>query len=117
CKEQAFIDEKDDHQRAIYQFDLENKTFIQQPYLVIDEEQLGTHTQQKTSFHPSGISVHPLTQHLYIIASKGNLLVVMDTDGSILAVKSLPGNVFNQPEGICFAPDGTLYISNEGSNG
>ena len=117
CKEQGFIDEKSDDQRAVYRFDLENKTLIQQPYLVIEEGKLAARTRKKISFHPSGIAVHPLTQELYIIASNGKLLVVMDTNGNILAAKSLPANVFNQPEGICFAPDGTLYISNEGRDG
>jgi uncharacterized protein YjiK len=81
---------------------------------VIDEEELTVNTHKKATFHPSGISMHPQTRELYIIASNGKLLVVVDADGNTVAVKSLSSKIFNQPEGICFAPDGTLYISNEG---
>jgi uncharacterized protein YjiK len=117
CKEQGFVGKKADHKRSVYQFDLENKAFIPSPYLVIDEEELTENTHKKVTFHPSGISIHPQTRELYIIASNGKLLVVVDADGNTVAIKSLPANIFNQPEGICFAPDGTLYISNEGKGG
>lgn len=117
CKEQGFIEEKSDRQRSVYQFDLRNKTFIQQPYLIINEEQLATHTGAKINFHPSGIAIHPLSQEVYIIASNGKMLTILNADGKLLAAKSLPAKLFKQPEGICFAPDGTLYISNEGRDG
>jgi uncharacterized protein YjiK len=117
CKEQGFVGKKADHKRSVYQFDLENKAFIPSPYLVIDEEELSANNDKKVTFHPSGISIHPQTRELYIIASNGSLLVVVDVNGNTVAIKSLPANIFNQPEGICFAPDGTLYISNEGKGG
>lgn len=117
CKEQSLIDKKSDHQRAVYQFDLKTKTFNPKPYLIIDEKLLSDIAQEKVTFHPSGISIHPKTQERYIIASKGSSLAVLDPDGNITDVKSLPNKIFKQPEGICFMPDGTLYISNEGRDG
>jgi uncharacterized protein YjiK len=35
----------------------------------------------------------------------------------MLAMVKLRSKVHAQPEGICFSPDGTLYISNEGDGG
>ena len=52
-----------------------------------------------------------------MISSVGKLLVVLDRDGYILGVHALDPNLFRQPEGICFSPEGDLYISNEGRGG
>lgn len=73
---------------------------------------LGTDIDQ---FNPSGIAVHPITGDIYVIATSGQLLVVLDPhEFRVRAVAHLPRDPFVQPEGITFRPDGTLYISNEG---
>ena len=41
----------------------------------------------------------------------------MDSIGKLLKLHKLYEESFPQPEGITFAPDGTLYISNEGKGG
>ena len=68
-------------------------------------------------FQPSGVAVHPISNHIYILASVGKLLVVLDRDGRILEIEPLNKNIFRQPEGICFDANGDLYISNEGKGG
>ncbi len=68
-------------------------------------------------FQPSGVAVHPISNHIYILASVGKLLVVLDRDGRILEMQPLNKNIFRQPEGICFDANGDLYISNEGKGG
>jgi len=68
-------------------------------------------------FQPSGVAVHPISNHIYILASVGKLLVVLDRDGRILEIQQLNRNIFRQPEGICFNANGNLYISNEGRGG
>lgn len=67
------------------------------------------------TFNPSGLAIHPITGHIYIIATSGQLLIVVDqNEFRVLAAVHLPRDPFVQPEGITFRPDGTLYISNEG---
>ncbi len=66
------------------------------------------------SFQPSGIAIHPITGNIYILGSVGNLLIVFSRDGTMLAMVKLRSRYFPQAEGICFSPDGTLYIANEG---
>ncbi len=68
---------------------------------------------QKFKFKPSAIALHPKTGELYILASAGKLLMVCDIEGHIKHLQKLDKEQHRQPEGLCFAPDGTLYISNE----
>ncbi|MEM1119761.1 MAG: SdiA-regulated domain-containing protein, partial [Bacteroidota bacterium] len=65
-------------------------------------------------FGPSGLAVHPKTGEIYITSSVGKLLVVLDRTGHIQHMVKLKKKIHPQPEGIVFAADGTLYISNEG---
>ncbi|RYU94150.1 SdiA-regulated domain-containing protein [Emticicia agri] len=67
-----------------------------------------------TDFHPSGIAVHPLNGDIYIIASQGKKLLILDKEGTKKDLIALNDKMFFQPEGICFTPSGDLYISSEG---
>lgn len=69
---------------------------------------------QKRSFMPSGIAIHPLTQDRYILSATGQVLMVVDTQEVLRAMVRLPKKVYPQAEGICFAPNGDLFISSEG---
>jgi uncharacterized protein YjiK len=65
-------------------------------------------------FSPSGIAVHPITGDYYIISSSLKRIAVINPEnGQLKAALRLDKKVFAQPEGIAFAPNGTLYISNE----
>lgn len=68
-------------------------------------------------FGPSGLAVHPMTGEIYITSSVGKILVVLGRDGAVEHMVKLKKKLHEQPEGIAFAPDGTLYISNEGKSG
>lgn len=61
---------------------------------------------------PSAAAINPLTGELYIVSVNDRLLIIMK-DGQITAAYKLPKKNFRQPEGITFAPNGDLYISNE----
>ncbi len=65
-------------------------------------------------FRPSAAAVHPVENRVYIVASINRLLVIADLDGTVLEAHPLPRKHFSQPEGITFAPNGDMYISNEG---
>ncbi|MBC8032619.1 MAG: SdiA-regulated domain-containing protein, partial [Chitinophagaceae bacterium] len=70
----------------------------------------------KRGFRPSGIAKNPVSGDWYIVSSVNKLLIVTDVNWKIREVCTLNGNMFNQPEGICFDADGHLYISNEGDD-
>ena len=67
--------------------------------------------------HPSGIALHPRTHHYYLLSSADRQLLMFDTDGQLLQTAQLARQRFPQPEGICFSPEGTLYIASEGRHG
>jgi len=133
CKGHPFVDEKKGKEfKAIYNFSLEEKKLDLNPLFLIVMDtvkyyknyntmtQLGVElmafindSKGDVSFQPSGMAVHPVSGNLYIIASVGNLLIVYSRESEMLAMFKLRNKYFPQPEGICFSPDGTLYISNE----
>ncbi|MFK7922987.1 MAG: SdiA-regulated domain-containing protein [Bacteroidia bacterium] len=136
CKEPPVLGVKrQKNQRAIYRYDLDLQSLQQTPFLLVDMHQVLKNLQsqaqtqgakelaaefdpqKKGSLKPSGIAVHPKDGTIYMIASNGKLLVVVDRKGQVLFTRHLPRDIFSQPEGIDFAPDGTLYISNEGRDG
>ena len=118
CKGEAGIDENLKKQKAIYSFDIEKTEFNKTPRFLIDIDVLKDITDKKnTTFQPSGIAVHPITKHIYIIATAGKLLVVISPEGEILAVEELDKDELKQPEGITFDDVGNMYISNEARGG
>ncbi len=122
--------------KAIYSFGLDNLILDNKPTYLIDLSVIEAFrsqgairefyikTTKKTGlisnalfFEPSGIAIHPQSKYLYVISHTAKLLLVLNREGEILDIQKLNPALFNQPEGICFSPDGTLYISNEGGKG
>ncbi|MDX2286029.1 MAG: SdiA-regulated domain-containing protein [Bacteroidia bacterium] len=73
--------------------------------------------ESKKSFKPAGVAVHPLHGDVYIVAAAGQLLAVLGADGTLKGAFHLKKSLFPQPEGICFDPEGRMYISNEAETG
>jgi len=137
CKGHPFVsDKKGKEFKALYKFDLETKFLDLKPLLLIEVDTIKYYKDYNTmaqmgvellayfdsskgdiSFQPSGIAVHPISGNLYIIGSTGNLLMVFNRSGEMLAMVKLRSKYFPQAEGICFSPKGILYISNEGDDG
>lgn len=136
CKGHPFVDDKPEKDfKAIYSFDLNTKNIDLKPFLLIEMDSIKyyknynsmTHlgvdllahfdsSKGDISFQPSGIAVHPISGNIFILASVGNLLVVFSQEGHMLVMIKLKSKYYPKPEGICFSPDGTLYIANEGKN-
>ncbi len=119
--------------RAIYKYSLDTKQLSDSPAYLIDQKRIReildfngyssfavtllesiNPSEGDVTFQPSAVAVHPITNNLYVIGSVGKLLIVINPEGEILAVVKLKRNMYRQPEGICFSPDGTMFISNEG---
>jgi uncharacterized protein YjiK len=107
------VKDKDD-KKMIYAYDFDRKVLFKN--IAIPQEQITDEANGK-DFRPSGIAVNPLTGQYFILASDGKKLLVLSENGQKEALISLDPKVFKQPEGICFSPDGTLFIASEGKDG
>ena len=115
CKEHPFLNEEPGKDfKAIYSFNLETSLMDTKPFLMINPDTVKSHTG-KVSFKPSGLSIHPDSGNIFILSSAGKLLLVLSRTGEMLAMIKLSPMIFPQPEGICFSPNGILYIANEGA--
>jgi len=100
--------------RAIYAFDLATRELSETPVLVLDRDLVDANG---LNFKPSALAVRPGTREIYILSSVKKALLVVLPDGTIQSAVALSPELYRQPEGIAFAPDGTLFVSNEGAGG
>jgi uncharacterized protein YjiK len=136
CKGHPFVGDKAGKEfKAIYSFNLKTRQLDLNPFLLIEMDTIKYYKNYNTvarlgiellayfnsskgdvSFQPSGIAIHPISGNIFVLASVGNLLVVFSRKGEMLAMIELKSAHHPKPEGICFSPDGTLYIANEGDD-
>lgn len=112
--------ESEPSRHGVYSYNLESGDMMPQPSYFIDEFAVGEVVYGKHKpFHlkPSGVAVDPITKDIYVIASVGNILVVINRESEIKQIELLKEKTFKQPEGICFDTQGNLYISSEGRGG
>ena len=69
-----------------------------------------------TDFHPSALEIDPISGRLILVASHENAMVELDTEGQVLAARSL-GSLHRQPEGAAILADGALVIADEAHHG
>jgi len=118
CKQTSGIDDEKKSTRAIYQFDLNGDNLKETPFLLIEKKDIKKAADEKLDFYPSAIAVHPKTHDIYILSTKGSKVMAQYThSGQLKSVQEMDANLLPQPEGICFSPEGDLYISTEGKHG
>ena len=95
-------------------FDLQKETYSNDPVFSIEEAPVRKLLQiGKGKFKPSSAAIHPIEKKLYVLCSTGRLLLVCSLSGVVESAWPLELSLYNQPEGITFAPNGDMYISNE----
>jgi len=115
CKECDM--DKGKHERTAFLFGLAGKRFEGAYYTISTEAVEKAINDPKADFNPSAAAIHPFNKQLYILSSAGQLLVITDTKGKVVEAYHLNPDLFPQAEGIAFAPNGDMYISNEGKHG
>ena len=113
CKAKGDVNANNVEGKAIYEYDLNTQTFIEDPLIVLSQSQIEDGKINKIKF--SGIAVNPKTLEIYVLSSSHKLFVFKDK--ALFTTIPLEPSIFEQPEGICFSPDGTLFISSEGDFG
>jgi len=120
-------------EKNIYRYNLKEEKIIKEPYLTVKDKKLEKFVKKYSKnldlsksdvkdlknrvkkFAPSGIAFHPQTRDLYLLSSSGKLVLIYNSDKDLTAIVFLDKKINRQPEGICFAPNGDLFISNEGN--
>lgn len=92
----------------IYQIDLMNFSYKKEALFQLNKKKFGV----SPHFQPSAISMDP-KGNLIILSSYSHEVLVIDKKGDYVKSTKLDKSIFEQPEGITFSPDGTMYISNE----
>lgn len=124
CKGKAGEGKDYEDKRGVYAFSLDSMKLSAEPVFLLSEDMPVAEEAFREAwwsdalaghFVPSAIAVHPITGHIYILSSKGKAraVLVMKPSGELLSMRELNKDPFNQPEGICFEPDGAMYISTE----
>ena len=121
------------HKKAVYSFDLETQKLNDLPAIIIDLKEIEALTPDNplnktirrltspladlSGFKPAALAVHPITGQIFIISSVRKVLLAYNRNGTLEALWVLSEDLFRQPEGLAFLPNGDLFISNEGGNG
>jgi uncharacterized protein YjiK len=104
--------------RAIYAFDLRTDSMSVDPFLLIHKKDFEKLDSEKIDFFPSAIAVNPMTNDIFILSTRENkCMAVYDRSGKLKSFDFLDKDLLPQPEGICFSPDGRLFVSSQGKHG
>jgi uncharacterized protein YjiK len=98
------------HEILIYRFPMPLDRATMSTVSVPIEDVIGSNNWK--DFHPSDITIDPITRNYVMISSREKGLLVMTPDGDIVRSGPLPGD-HRQPEGVAITRDSLLLISDE----
>jgi len=114
CKEASGLEDVKKSTRAIFQFDRKADSLRPEPFMLINKNDFEKVAGEKVDFYPSAIAIHPTTHDVYIISTKDTKAIAQFSyGGKLKAFDYIDKDMLPQPEGMCFDPQGNLYISTE----
>lgn len=118
CKDSPGIKAGDKSTKAVYQFDTVTEKLKKNPFLIIDKRKFEKLVGREIEFYPSAVAVHPITHNIYLLSTRENkCMAIFNREGVLISFQFIDENLMPQPEGICFSPEGVMYISTEGKDG
>jgi uncharacterized protein YjiK len=104
--------------RSAWRFDLATRSFDPEPFYKFKLSDINEALKDgRVEFKPSAAAISPVTGELYVLSSAGHMLVVADLRGKVHHAFRLNPSFYPQAEGIAFAENGDMYISNEAKLG
>jgi uncharacterized protein YjiK len=100
----------DSHEVLIYRLPLPFKRSTMSTLSVPIADVIGSNKWK--NFHPSDISIDPITKNYVIVSSREKGLLVMTPEGKVVRSEPLPGG-HHQPEGVAITMDSILIVSDE----
>jgi SdiA-regulated len=101
---------------AVYAWSLDDASLSPEPRLQVEYAAFAD-VSGSGRFNGSAMAFVPGTRSLMIVAGPQKTFAEISAEGDILTAGSLNGSAHRQPEGLAFAPDGTLIIADEGAGG
>jgi len=99
---------------TIYRWSIDTKQLVEDGHTVIPIRDFSRHIKGK-KFQPSGIERHPVSGNYFVVAARQATIAEITPSGQVVAVMKFPAAWHRQAEGITFAADGTLIVSDEGA--
>ncbi len=104
------------HQVVVLGWSVETRRLDPVPRLRVSEKRVARLTGVE-AFHGSAMGVAPGSGALILVAGPQRRIIEISPTGELLAGRSLKAKLHRQPEGLAFAPDRTLLISDEAAGG
>jgi len=98
--------------KAVYAYSLRTNRLEERPRFLVSLDRLAPITRDGR-FNPSGIEYNPTSGTLFIVAAEGCAIAEISERGELLAYERLDHGIHRQAEGITFAPDNSMLISDE----
>lgn len=118
CKNNSGDPDEKKSTRAIYRFRIASGKLDSEPFLLIEQKDFSQVSEEKFDFYPSAIAVHPVNGDIYVLSTKNTKgLAQYSHDGKFIGFQEIDKDLMPQPEGLCFSPNGVMYISTEGKHG
>jgi uncharacterized protein YjiK len=111
CKDYPGKDYK--NYRTVYSFSLSSHNLDKKPRFILPIDYIKEQLDIK-NFRPSGIARHPKSGTFFILSAHSRAVIEVSKDGKIINLKKLSKQKHNQPEGITFNSEYSLYIGDEG---
>lgn len=113
--------DKKTKEASIYRFDLGVKAYEEVALKTLKASEIRTilklKEQTSLKMEPAAVALHPIENKYYILSSTGKWLLITDTAFTAKEIYELNPNIFKQPEGLTFDPNGNMYVSNEARGG
>jgi uncharacterized protein YjiK len=99
---------------TIFHWSIDTKQLADDAHLRISILEFSRYVKGE-DFRPSGIERHPVSGNYFVVAARERAIVEITPHGEVLAGMIFPAHWHRQIEGIAFASDNTLIVSDEGA--
>lgn len=112
-------DPESENYKGVYAFDIKERKMVKEPVFKLTftgkamEEVQDEDVEDR--FFPSEINRNPSTGEVVLLEGINSKLLLLNDFGQVTKLYILDRDLFPQPEGLAYDPDGKLYISNEGN--
>ncbi len=99
---------------TIYRWSVDTRQLVENGHTIVPLIDITRYIKGK-KFQPSGIERHPVSENYFIVAARQNAMAEVTPTGQVVGVVKFPAKWHRQIEGITFASDHTLIVSDEGA--